>query len=201
MNLPGLLGGWRVRSDGNHSSLVVDLLRAMTVPGQTPPTIESGAGVALAGARPVTVPPRLTVRLHATRPAVESGQASSFPDVVPTGATWREGGFAIELDEDFYEAQVSPPRAEAPPDEEGPWGRQTPRFYYPFKGEPVRGTLALRPRSARLRAVCTSDVFLASSLVALQLRLTLRAEVGTLDTVELVLSAPRRADGRRRTGP
>src|SRR5205814_261281 len=93
-----------------------------------------------------------------------------FPDAVPLGAHFREGALAIDFDEQAAQPTVraSVPAAEP---EDGPWGKQTPDLYYPYRGGPLSGTLLLRPRRPELRARCTTEVFLTPGRAAVEARL------------------------------
>src|SRR5262249_48225954 len=97
---------------------------------------------------------------------------------------------AIDYDESAYDARPATAAPASTPDEEGPWGKQVPDFYYPYRGQPVQGTLVLLPRRPRVRARCTSAVGLTAERAALETHLTLQPEVGTPDSVDVYVSAP-----------
>jgi hypothetical protein len=186
---PELLRNWGPRSEAGRTVLLVDLQRPVS-PGPAAP--RPGA----AETRPAPGP-RLTVWL---RPSAGRGAAPDrgaagalsypFPDVVPLGVRLREGALAIDLDETLYEARVDTPARATTPGEDGPWGKQLPDYYFPYRGQPVRGTLTLQPRRPRVRARCSSAVGLTADRAAVETHLTLLPEVGTPDAVDLYLSAP-----------
>src|SRR5207302_4028181 len=103
--------------------------------------------------------------------------------------TWREGGLALDFDESLYEAQIHTAAPAAAVDEEGPWGKQAPEHFYPYRGRPVQGSLVLRPRRGRLRVHCASAVGLTAERMAVRARLLLQPEVGTPDAIDLLVSA------------
>jgi hypothetical protein len=178
-----LLRTWNVRPDfpdKGKSTLLVDLQKPLT-PEDTKHSRPPGGG------RPRG--PTLTVRLHSTQPANLTGREMPFPDAVPLGARYREGSLAIDFDEQTYEhvAKASAPETEA--DEDGPWGRQTPDLYYIYRGQPVTGTLLLRARPPRVRAKCSSEVYLTSGRAAVETRLLIEAETGGIETIEVHSSA------------
>jgi hypothetical protein len=186
---PDLLRDWGVRPEGGRPVLRVDLQRPVSslvpgpssaVPGEGPRTKDQG--------------PRLTVWL---RPAPGHGPAKGqdelsfpFPDVMPLGARLREGSLAIDYDETAYEARPDTRAPATAPEEEGPWGKQVPAYFYPYRGQAVRGTLVLRPRRPHVRARSTSAVGLTAARAAIETHLTLDPEVGTPDAIDLYLSAP-----------
>jgi hypothetical protein len=189
---PELLRNWTLRTEGGRAELLVDLQRPVS-PGQA----ASRPGPASAEGRPAAGSVRLTVWLrrsagHGPAPAPGPAGALSypFPDVIPLGARLREGALAIDLDESLYEARVESSARATTPGEDGPWGKQLPDYYFPYRGQPVRGTLTLQPRRPRVRVRCTSAVGLTADRAAVETHLTLQPEVGTPDTLDLYLSAP-----------
>jgi hypothetical protein len=187
LNPPDLLRGRSVRTEGGRSVLLVDLQRA----------VSSGTPAKTDASRPQAAPLRLTVWLRPTAgrgparaPGGAAGLVYPFPDVVPLGARLREGALAIDYDESAYDARPTTAAQTSTPDEEGPWGKQVPDYYYPYRGQPVQGTLVLLPRRPRVRARCTSAVGLTAERAALETHLTLQPEVGTPDSVDVYVSAP-----------
>ena len=65
---------------------------------------------------------------------------------------------AIAFDERTDQLAVKTTALEAPPDEDGPWEKDLPAHYYPYRalagdgGPPVVGVLTIRPRPPRVRA-------------------------------------------------
>src|SRR5262249_24124823 len=63
-------------------------------------------------------------------------------------------------------------------------------FYYPYYGEPVRGTMHLEPRQPRAGVRCSSEVVLTPAKAALVAHVLLQPEVGAPDALDLLVSAP-----------
>lgn len=174
----GLLRGWEERPERGVSTLIVDLQRPLT-PRRVPTEVKSLAAIHSV---------RVTVRLTAAGP-----KEWAFPDVIPRGVSQREGALAISFDEQLYRARVEANTTPAEPaerEEGGSWGSQLPDYYYRYYGEPVRGTLRLQPREPRVTMRCTSEVVLASGRAALITHVRLQPEVGSPDTLDLLISAP-----------
>jgi hypothetical protein len=180
------LRNWSPRVEKGRTVLVVELQRPLTPPpaGKEEPGHSGLSSV------------RLTVGLHpapAARPAeARPGreQTYPFPDLLPLGVRYREGGLAIEFDEMLYEGGVTTTALTSSPEEEGPWGKQAPDYYYPFRGQPVAGTLHLKLRQPRLRARATSEVFLSAGGAGVTTHLLLQPDLGNPETVEVYVSAP-----------
>jgi hypothetical protein len=164
-----LLRSSGVRSNRDGSSLLVDLSR---------PLRPSSHGMLVVRLRQVDTQPIVRRDLH-------------FPDVTLIGVNvQREGGLAIDYDEQVHRAVVRTGSVSTEPANSGPWGKITPHFYYPFKGEAVAGTLHLIPRPPRFSAQVRSEVFAAAGRAAVQTRLVLEGESGLPTQVEVYLSAP-----------
>jgi hypothetical protein len=204
MTPAGLLRNWTVRPmpsdtlaadtvDGTEGrlALLVDLQRPLT-----PATRERGEGpladVSLLFGRARV--PNLTVHLVPKVAPHGPGEELTFPDAAPLGARFREGMLAIGFDPQTYQATLKASVAEAELEDErvdeGPWGRQVPDAVYQYRGQPVEGTLLLRPRPPLVRARCVSDVYLPAGRAAVNTRLFLEAESGRPDAVDLSISAP-----------
>jgi hypothetical protein len=179
MSPPGLLRGWDVVAAEGEATLVADLQQAMG-PGN---------------------PGRLLIRLKsAAEPPGADGRGRplelDFPDLVPEGSPFREGAFGISVDPAFESAARSPveagvrePTIGLDPRTLKPWGTQLPEYLYPLQRQPLTGTLQLRPRRARVRAQCTSEVVVAGGHAALRTRLSLAPELGQPDTIDYFLTA------------
>jgi hypothetical protein len=199
MNPAGLLRSWSERPVQGRSLLLVDLLRPLVSDEEMRPErdltrLDSGrpedaaglTGMAEPGPR---MPTRMKVQLRPTRPGPVTGRDLPFPDAVPLGARLREGVLAVDFDEQTYRAAVTTSAETSEPDEEGPWGRQAPAYFYRYSGSAVAGHLRLEPRPPEVRARCSSEVFVASGRAAIETHLVLEAEVGSTDVVDLALSA------------
>jgi hypothetical protein len=127
----------------------------------------------------------LTVRL---RPR-QARKVLSFPDTDPL-ARVREGALAIDVDEQAYHPvpRTQAALGEMDPNDDGPWGQQLPSFYYPSAGEPINGVLDLKPRPGQVRARCVTDILVGAGRTAVEVRLTLDAEAGSSDEVEVAFT-------------
>ncbi|MBY0522421.1 MAG: hypothetical protein K2R98_03445 [Gemmataceae bacterium] len=177
---PELLRYWTVSPDKVRPTLTVDLDRALD------PTTSA----------------RLNVRARLTqvRAVPTAGLSLPVPDLVPMDARLREGALAISV-APLYQATPSASVPAAPVETavnaDGgtrpgtlPWGKQALDFYFPFRGQPVEGTLQLRPRPTQFRARISADVILASGKARERVRLELTPEVGTPTTINLFAAGP-----------
>jgi hypothetical protein len=184
MTPSALLRNWGVRVEDRGSLVTVDLNQALTPPRATSALEETPA------------PPRLTLRLRpARRPAITKStgggaQSWSIPEVIPVGARWPEGALAIECDQRAHQASIQPPRISALPEEEGPWGKQLPDYYYPYRGRALKGTLELRAIPTRLRARCVNEVLMESGRLIVETHLQVESAAGVAEALEFVASAP-----------
>jgi hypothetical protein len=191
----GLLQNWSLVPSGKEASTIfVDL---------DTPLKKSGAA-------------RLTIELRAAKDQ-QPGEGESllaFPVVAPTDQRQWEGELAIGVDSalqgtalasahSVLPATSGMPEAplggaattragttSLPPFTLAAWHTQQPDFYYPFWSRPVTGTIRLQPRPPRFHAHCDSEVVLAPSRAQLHCRLTLEPMLGSIETVDLALSAP-----------
>ena len=176
---PGLLRNWGVRQVNGASILTVDLQKPLT-PSEKP---------ALRG-------PTLTVHLEPAHPGNILGKEVPFPDFAAPGARFREGALAVGFDEQTHRLEIKTAAAEAPPEDDGPWGKKVPAYYYPYREQSSDarpapgGALTLRARPPQLRALCTSEVVLSAGRPIVDARLLLEAEQGSPESVDLYLSAP-----------
>jgi hypothetical protein len=187
-----LLRTYDVRQENGKPTLFVELQRPLAPAGLKAP----------ADARPAIPTLRLTVQLRPAKDAERWADAGArkdglgrtmtlpLPDLVPVGAKAREGGLAVEFDEGLYDGRVRTAAAAGPPEEDGPWGKQAPDYYYPFRGQPPQGTLTLQPSRPRLRARCTTEVVFTAGRAAFVARLALQPVVGAPEAVDVTVSAP-----------
>jgi hypothetical protein len=172
MSPDGLLRDSRVRNAGGRATLYVDL-RAPLGPRTTGERV-----------------PTLTVHLRPAWSGPITGRPPlPFPDLVPVGARFREGALAVDGDEKLFTLVVQTKAERSEPEGKGPWGEHLPEYYYRYRGQPLSGTLVVRPRPPRLRAWCGNEVLVASGQAAVKTHLRLEAEVGSPESVELSLSA------------
>jgi len=166
--MPRRLLRWEMKAERGKSMLLVDL------------------------AQPLAPEAKLTleVRLRPSSPS-PGALAWEIPDLVPLGARLREGGLAIDFDEQRFEGRVTgAAMTTAPSGGEWPWGGETPDYYGTYRGEPLRGRLELRPLPPRLRARAAASVVLTPGRAAVETRLQLQAEAGTPQSLDLYVSAP-----------
>ncbi|HWG46367.1 MAG TPA: hypothetical protein VN688_26630, partial [Gemmataceae bacterium] len=190
---PGnLLRGSRVRTAAGRSTLYVDLTHPLVCAEQArregKPPDSSSDGMAHPAAPARARVPTLTVHLRPAWSGPFTDRTLPFPDAVPLGARFREGALALDCDERLFHLDVHTTAQRSEPENDGPWGQQLPEYFYRYRGNNPSGTLLVRPRPPRLRAKCTSEVFVASGQAAVQTHLLLEAEVGSPRTIDLSLS-------------
>jgi hypothetical protein len=180
MSPASLLRNWAVRRSTPRPLLVVDLQHPLSSAGDSTEPPESPGRSRI---------PTVNVQLRPLRPGPLTGRELAFPDAAPLGARFREGALALDFDEQLYQPAVRTSLARAEAEEEGPWGKQGPDYYYPYRGDTPEGTLVLQPRPPRLRAKVASEVFVTAGRAAIETRLLLEAEAGSPDTIDLYLSS------------
>jgi hypothetical protein len=173
-----LLRNWRIRPEKTGPVLLVDLQEPAPLPDKSSPR-----------------KPTLTIQLAPSQP-VALGREMPFPDAYSIGARFREGALALDFDERTDQLVVKTSAVETVPDGDGPWGKNLPAHFYPYRGlsaetaPPVVGALTLRSRPPQVRAQCTNVVVLSASRAAVDVHLRLEAEQGSPHWVDLYLSAP-----------
>jgi hypothetical protein len=187
-----LVSWWRVVPENNVSMLYVMLKRLLVAPG----SVSSQGNGSFASTGQFTVRLRPTPR-KGTEPIVAPGLPMRLPDLVPVKARWREGGLGIGYDRTVLEASLNTVPVyrggsgllEIPSESECPWGNQPPQDYLPFRGEPHRGTLTVVFLGQRLRAACSTAVFLDSAVrkIVVQARMSLRVDTGNVHTVQILM--------------
>jgi hypothetical protein len=191
----GLLRSWGVQQRAGRSTLLVDLQRPLgTEEFRSLPRLRPSEGPGESAhempRRQRARAPALTVQLRPAEAGRLAGRDLPFPDPVPLGARLHEGALAVDVDEQTYQATVRAAVEPAEPEDDGPWGKRHPDYYYRFQGDSVRGTLRLAPRPPRLRAQCQSEVAVTGGRAAMEMQVLLEAEAGSTDTVDVLLSAP-----------
>jgi hypothetical protein len=162
-----LLRNWELKNERGKTLLLVDLARPLAPEGKL----------------------RLLVRLRPSS-APPHGLAWPLPDLVPLGARLREGGLAIDFDEQRFEGRLTGAALTTiPPRDEGPWGGEVPDYYGTYRGEPLRGRLELLPLPPRLRAHAQGNLVLMPGHATLETRLQLQADAGTPQSLDVCVSA------------
>ncbi|MCI0457881.1 MAG: hypothetical protein L0Z62_13015 [Gemmataceae bacterium] len=128
--------------------------------------------------------------LPAGTAASTQGLTLNFPDVEPVDAPLREGVFAVSVAPVYQGAVLQSSNPTAVAQLTGLWGTTAPDYTYLFRGRPVGGRLRVTPRPPHFRARATSEVLLAAGRGSLSVRLEIEPVVGTLEAVDLGLSAP-----------
>jgi hypothetical protein len=166
----GALRNWEPRTEGGRPALLVDLAQPLGP----------------------DAPLRLMVWLRPMAPP--AGEMSwPVPDLVPLGARLREGGLAIDFDEQRFEGHVTGAvMSTAPPEEPGPWGNKPPDYYGTYRGQALgeRARFELRPRPPHLRARPSASVVLTPGRAAAETTLVLQADAGTPQALDVHVSAP-----------
>src|SRR5262249_29286454 len=109
---------------------------------------------------------------------------------IPRGARCRKGALAIDYDEQTYRARIATEAVPTTPPEDGPWGNQKPDYYYPYFGDPIRGSVQLEPQAPQIAVRCSSEIRVASGRAALLAHVQLQPRVGSADQVQILVSAP-----------
>jgi hypothetical protein len=173
----GLLRQWNVVQEKGETRLIVDLYGAMGPGTSGTPGINSA---------------QLIVRLLPEAPAAGHAAARGLlPQMIPLVGHLREASLAINLDQS-WEAEIDTEATASTPGEKGPWGRRVPELYFIARGQPVDGTLTLRPRRSRVQARCNSEIIIAAGGPVMVTRLSLDPQVGNPETIDLAWSAPLR---------
>jgi hypothetical protein len=178
---PALLRDWSVKTDAGRSVLQVDLQRPL--------------GPSDAAEAPAAT---LTLSLQPLRSDDVTGREQPFPVPTPLGARFREGALAISFDGRTHRLDVKTAAAEEAVDEDGPWGKIIPDYFYPYRAaidsaQPVQGAAVLRQRPPQVRAHCSTEAYLSAARSEATVRLSLEAERGAPDAVDLDVAG---GDGR-----
>jgi hypothetical protein len=190
MTPPRLLRNYCIRSSKGAQIVLVDLERPLAAESEAHPAMDDGLLLpgAPGSAMPADARPRLPVLSLELRPAHGEpliGRDLAFPDVVPLGTRARDGALGVDVDMQVYRPKVTTPSDATEPDEEGPWGRSLPAYFYRFLGQPLTGHVRLEPRRSQLRARCSTDVLVASGRAVVKTQLLLQADAGLADFVDL----------------
>ncbi|HYV34736.1 MAG TPA: hypothetical protein VE988_03465, partial [Gemmataceae bacterium] len=168
-----LLRGWAASGTRKEPLLLIDMAQAVTP----------------------RMPLRIKVRLRlppGTSPK-KGALALTLPDISPLLPCLREGALAVSIDPRWQAevVQSSWPATAAPEGlQEGPWQTALLDYYFAFREKPLTGQLRLFPRAPQFQARCQSDAFLSGDKAALITRLTIEPTSGSLDYVDLLVSAP-----------
>lgn len=172
---------WRLLRRGGRPVVQVELAT---------PLGPAGPALAPEAAGPLRAQARVALRLRPATPGVPLDRALPFPEVVVPGARFREGALAISVEDQLLEVADGRPTASVPsldPDEDGPWGRDLPDFYFPYRTQPPTGSLTVRPRPPQVAAQVRTAVVLGPARSEAEVRLRLTAEAGAPDGVELLV--------------
>ncbi|MFO0879014.1 MAG: hypothetical protein U0840_16850 [Gemmataceae bacterium] len=169
LNPSEMLRSWGVRAGRGGHLLLVDLRRPLRA--GTPDALGT-----------------LTVRLR--RPGAFIQRDLVFPDLVPVGSQYREGGLAIDFDELAHHVSVRTALASGEPPAGAVGGKVLPDLYYTVRGESALGTLRLDPRPARFRSQVRSRVFLTGARGLVETRLEIVGESGSPESIDLHVSTP-----------
>jgi len=134
----------------------------------------------------------LQVRLHSPLPPCPPGGALflDFPDIAIIDPCTRTGTLAISAASIYQSAVTQSSLPATAPEGSGPWGKNLPAYFFPYRNHTVAGKLRLLPYPHRVNARCSTEVVLAPSSAAVQMRLELEPVLGNPDAVDLYLSAP-----------
>jgi hypothetical protein len=168
---PALLRDWTVRPYMGRPLLRVELRHPLK------PVAKAGRTTLKVRLRPSGNPQLVNVDLP-------------FPSADPLGARFREGSLAVDVDSQACRAILRTGASTAEPDANGPWKDKAPTAYYSYQAGPVAGVLKLIPLETRLRGRAHTEVFVASNRAAVEMNLTLQAESGSINHVDLLLTAP-----------
>jgi hypothetical protein len=185
---PSLLRDWYVRKSGGKETLFVDLASPLGARSRNERELSSET-LPRPDASPRARLPMATVHMRPSLPGLQTGKALDFPDTVPLGARYRQGALALDCDPQLFHLDVRTSAERAEPETEGPWGQQLPEYYYRFRGQSITGTLQVHPRPSRLRARCDSEILVGSGEAVIETHLFVEAEVGSPNTIDLLLSA------------
>ncbi len=175
-------GKWVVESVQMHPK---DLLRGW---------VTTGSMVLVDLRRPVTVQAaaKLTLRLRGAQAIGPREATLDFPDLEPEIKLPQRGGrlgtLAISVDP-LYQAAAVPATYLSSPQKDGPWGSDTPLFFFAFRGQPPPVKLRLAPHPPRFQANCRTEVTLAASGAGVKYELELDRVSGNPDHLDLFLSA------------
>jgi len=167
-----LLRGWAAAGSRQMPMLLIDLAQPATP--QTPVKI----------VLQLRLPPRSSPKIGPL--------TLELPDIEPQVPCLREGALAVSIHPGWrvQVAQSSWPATAAPVGASaGPWRQASPDYYFAFRGKPLSGQLRLLPRASQFQATCQSDALIGQSRGALVTRLTIEPTSGSLDHVDLVVSA------------
>jgi len=174
---------WRLLRRGGRPVVQIELATPLGPAG--PPLAPEVPG-------PLRAQARVALRLRPATPGVPLDRAMLFPEVVVPGARFREGALAISVEDQLLEVADGRPTSSVPaldPDEDGPWGRDLPDYYFPYRQQPPTGSLTVRPRPPQVAAQVRTAVLLGPARSEAEVRLRLTAEAGAPDGVELLIPA------------
>jgi hypothetical protein len=133
----------------------------------------------------------LRVRMSsvAGRKMPSGGMILGFPEIRIVNPCLQSGVLAIGVHAP-YQASVMNASLPVGMESPGPWKSSSPKFFFPFKNEPLIGRLSLLPYRAKARARCATNVTLVPGGAAYQVHLDLEPVQGNPSQLDLYLSAP-----------
>ena len=180
LNTPDLVRTWTViPDDGQSSALVVDLHRGLDA----------------------STAAQLRVRLRQGYQGREGVPSSlPFPEITPPEARAHDGVYAVTVEPSF---EARPAISWQPLDPETPladplrrpngeplWGTRLPDFLFAHSSGRAEGALELRPRGARVKAHCRTEVRWNGKSPHVFAEIHLQPAAGNPPSVDLRLSAP-----------
>jgi hypothetical protein len=142
------------------------------------------------------LPPSFSTQNSDLRDAVEEyGKRPvtiDLPDIEPLLPCLRDGALAVSVNpscQPYLEPASWPASAPPPGADSGPWRQAALDYYFTFRGKPLTGKIRLLQRASQFQANCQSEATLVSNLGTLTTRLTLEPTSGSLDHVDLLVSA------------
>jgi hypothetical protein len=134
---------------------------------------------------------KITVQLRLPLPPLAAkGPTLPLPDVEPPPRSLREGTLAVSVHPRWQGRLLkSSVQATAPPGGPGLWRQALVDYYFSFRGTALTGQLRLNPRPAQFQVRCQSDALIGANRGTLLTRLTIEPTSGSVDYVDLEVSA------------
>ncbi len=164
-----MLRGWAAAGSQKNPLLLIDLAQ--------PATPE----------RPFKIKVQLRLPPRALSP---KGTALPLPDIEPQLPCLREGKLAVSVHSSFRAQMLkSSVPATAPTEDTGLWGQAPVDYHFAYRGVALTGQLRLVARPSQYLANCQSDALIGGNRGTLVTRLTIEPTRGSMDHVDLLVSA------------